>query len=245
MLGLLGEGVVDETIIRKMRQYEMSASVMTIYLALDSPVHYRAGEDIGSSVYVHPSPTTVDYYARLTQQVCAELLPDEPFALVCNESAADPSCVPQGCALMKLLVQPLPHQIRGDAGGSIRVSDWDEAKNPLTDRVIELLTRAYIPDLAGRILQRIVHSPVDLGHILPSAVQGTSTHAAVVPYQWDAPDSGTRAVLSTYRQPLSLWIKKPSGPRRIAGCRPQRGYGDPQCHWRNVIIGAAGATALR
>ncbi|MFY9918850.1 MAG: hypothetical protein WAL26_10670 [Mycobacterium sp.] len=58
-----------------------------------------------------------------------------------------------------------------------------DAKEPFADRVVDLLTRHYIPDLAGKIVKRVVHSPVDLEQILPSAIHGTTAHGAMTPYQ--------------------------------------------------------------
>ena len=56
-------------------------------------------------------------------------------------------------------------------------------REPFADRVVELLTREYIPDLANRIIKRVVHSPLDIEKILPSALVGTNTHGAFLPYQ--------------------------------------------------------------
>ncbi|WP_308124208.1 phytoene desaturase family protein [Mycolicibacterium xanthum] len=200
VLDLLGERAVGERIAHRMRNYELGQSVMVIYLALDSPVEFRAGPTAGRSVYVHPSPPSLDYFAQLYCDARGGRLPAEPFALICNDSAADAGRVPPGRALMKLVVQPVPHRITGDAGGSIRARDWSQAKEPFADRVIDLLTRNYVPDLADKILARVVHSPVDLEQILPSAVHGTNSQGAMLPYQ----AGGLRPVpgMGRYRTPV-------------------------------------------
>lgn len=201
VLDLLGEKHVGENIAKKIRQYELGESVMVVYLALDGPVSYKAGPTAGRSIFVHPSPPSVDYFSRVFQEARAGLLPEKPFALICNDTAADPSRVPPGKGLMKLVVQPVPYIIKGDASGRIREKNWKEVKEPFADRITNLLAEAYIPDLRERIVKRVVHSPQDLEKILPSALQGTLTHGALVPYQIGAmrpiPEIGN------YRSPIA------------------------------------------
>ena len=181
-LGLLGEDVVGPTIARKMRRYELGESVLVIYLALDRPVHYKAGEQAGHGVYVHPAPS-LDFLSRQFQECRAGLLPTHPFALLCNESACDPTRVPAGKASMKLVVQPVPYLIAGDASGTINGTTWQEVKERYADRVIDQLNEDYIPDLRENIACRLVHSPIDLETLLPSTTHGTVTHGAFLPYQ--------------------------------------------------------------
>jgi phytoene dehydrogenase-like protein len=182
VLALLGEQAVDPRIVRKMRCYEPGESVLVVYLALDRPIHYKAGEDADRSVYVHPVPS-LDYLARQFQECRGGLLPSHPFALLCNDSACDPSRAPAGRALMKLVVQPVPYLIAGDAAGSISGTTWRVVKERYADRVIDQLSEDYVPDLRHHIACRVVQSPVDLETLLPSAPRGTTTHGAFLPYQ--------------------------------------------------------------
>ncbi len=182
VLELLGEPVVGSDIARKMRGYELGESVLVIYVALDGPVHYKAGDEADGAAYVHPAPS-LDSLSRNFQECRAGLLPSRPFALLCNDSACDPMRVPPGKALMKFVVQPVPYLIRGDAAGVIPGTDWHAVKEALADRVIDQTCEHYIPDLRRRIASRVVHSPVDLQARLPSARHGTMTHGAFLPYQ--------------------------------------------------------------
>jgi beta-carotene ketolase (CrtO type) len=183
VLGLLGEEVVGSRIAGKMRHYELGESVLVIYLALDRPVHYKAGALAGRGLYAHPSAVSLDAFSRQFHECRSGLLPARPFALLCNDSAADPSRVPAGKALMKLVVQPVPYAITGDAGGTITGTTWQEVKEPYADRVIDQLTEDYIPELRDNIACRVVHSSVDLETLLPSTPHGTITHGAFLPYQ--------------------------------------------------------------
>jgi beta-carotene ketolase (CrtO type) len=185
ILKLLGEQVVGSAIARKIRRYELGESVLVIYLALDRPVHYKAGEQADRSVYVHPAPS-LDFISRQFQECRSGLLPSHPFSLLCNDSACDPTRVPKDKALMKLVVQPVPYIITGDASGTISGTTWQEVKERYADRVIRQLSEDYIPDLRDNIACRVVHSPVDLETLLPSTVHGTATHGAFLPYQLGA-----------------------------------------------------------
>ncbi len=215
VLDLLGEDQVDPILSNKMRHYELGESVMVIYLALDSPVEYKAGPQAGQAVYVHPTPADLEYFSRLFYEVRSGLLPSEPFALICNDSTQDPSRVPSGKALMKLVVQPVPYEIKGDAAGNIKGKTWEDVKEVFADHIIDRLTRDYIPNLRNNILKRVVHSPRDLERLMPSAPRGTITHGALLPYQMGAmrpiPEMGH------YKSPISNVYLCGSGSHPGAG----------------------------
>ena len=183
VLDLIGEKQIGANIANKIRLYELGESVMVIYLALDCPPSYKAGAEVGQSVYVHPSPTSLEHFSRNFAETREGLLPSEPFALICNDAAGDATRVPPGKGLMKLVVQPVPYVIEGDASGQIKGRNWNDVKELFADRVIGHLARDYIPDLHDRIVKRVVHSPHDIGRMLPSALEGTNSHGAFVPYQ--------------------------------------------------------------
>lgn len=199
VLELLGETVVGSAIANKMRRYEPGESALVIYVALGGPVHYKAGDDADRAVYVHPAPS-LDALACHFHESRAGLLPSRPFALLCNDSAGDPTRAPAGKSLMKIVVQPVPYVIHGDAAGAIGTTAWHAAKEALADRVIDQLCDDYLPDLRRRIACRVVHSPADLEARLPSARHGTLMHGAFLPYQAGA----MRPIpeLGQYRSPV-------------------------------------------
>ena len=231
VLGLLGEQAVDPEIVRKMRGYEPGESVFVVYLALDRPIHYKAGEDADRSVYVHPVPS-LDCLARQFQECRGGLLPSNPFALLCNDSVCDRSRAPAGRALMKLVVQPVPYEIAGDAAGSISGTTWQAVKERYADRVIDRLSENYIPDLRRSIACRVVRSPVDLETLLPSAPRGTITHGAFLPYQAGA----MRPIpeLGQYRLPLDNVYLCGSGSHPGGGVSMAPGRNAAQVIYRDL-----------
>ena len=100
-----------------------------------------------------------------------------------NDSMIDPSRAPAGKALMKFVVLNVPYVITGDATGKIPARSWDDAREPYADYLVDLITANYIPDLKGKILRRVAHSPVDISRKIISAVRGTLGQGAFVPYQ--------------------------------------------------------------
>jgi phytoene dehydrogenase-like protein len=183
---LLGARMVAPEILAKMADYEWGDSVFVIFVALDAPVHYKAGLAARHSAYVHLTEPSLDYLARIYVECRGGMLPAAPMIVSWNDSAIDPSRAPAGKALMRFVVHSVPYAIKGDATGRIRGRTWDEARDPYADYLIDLITENYIPDLKSKILRRVAHSPIDLATTITSAVRGTIGHGAYLPYQHGA-----------------------------------------------------------
>ncbi|MGE3155418.1 MAG: phytoene desaturase family protein [Xanthobacteraceae bacterium] len=201
IIDFLSEEVVGAELVAKMRRYEWGDGYMTIYLALDAPVTYNAGPDAQRSPYVHATPPSLECLALIYAQCRSGLLPATPFVLMCNDSVIDPSRAPAGNAVMKLIVLNVPYDIHGDATGQIHGRTWDAIKEPYADYLIDHLTATYAPTLKSSILKRVVHSPVEMERLMPSAVRGTVTHGAFLPYQLGS--QRPLPELSQYRMPVS------------------------------------------
>jgi beta-carotene ketolase (CrtO type) len=199
-LDLLGRDVVGDAIADKIDHYEWGDSIMVIYLALDEPLEFRSDDDVGHACYVHCTPPSLEYVAQMFAQVRAGALPAGPVMVVCNDGAADPSRVPDGKGLVKVLVKCVPYEICDDATGQITARDWDGAKEAYADHVMHVLARDYVKNLDDAVLARVVHSPHDQERLISSAVRGTELQGAFLPYQSGA----MRPVpeLAGYRAPV-------------------------------------------
>ncbi|WP_419913874.1 phytoene desaturase family protein [Hoeflea sp.] len=200
-LKLLGEEVVGKQIVDKMRRYDYGPAAMALFLALDRPVAYKAGDLPSRSSGVHCAPSDFEYLAQVFLEVRSGLLPSEPFCVVWNEGTVDPSRVPPGKELLKFFIMPVPYEIKGDAGGTISARTWQDAKEPFIDRVIARIERDYMPGLSQQIVGRAIQSPVDFEELLPSCHNGTVTHGSMMAYQMGA----MRPIpeLGGYRTPVS------------------------------------------
>jgi phytoene dehydrogenase-like protein len=201
VLDLLGAGMVGQEIAGKMQQYEWGDSVFVIFVALDSPINYKAGPAARQSAHVHLTAPSLDFFARVYLQCRGGALPSAPMIVSWNDSAIDPSRAPAGKALMKFVVLSVPWVITGDATGKIPARTWAEAREPYADYLIDLITTNYIPDLKAKILKRVAHSPVDISRKITSAVHGTLGHGAFLPYQ----NGSLRPIpeLGEYKTPVS------------------------------------------
>ena len=186
IVDFLGEAAVGADIVRKIRHFEWGDAAFVIYLALDGLPEYKAGPEALRSSYVHPAQPDLSYLAQVYTDCRSGKLPAAPMLLLCNDASADPSRAPSGKFVMKIMANNVPYHIKEDATGKIKARTWEEAKEPYADHLIDLLATNYIPNLKGLILKRVVHSPVDMERRIPSAVRGTVTHGAFLPYQTGA-----------------------------------------------------------
>jgi beta-carotene ketolase (CrtO type) len=196
----LGAEIAGPVLLARTRGIEWGDAVMTVYLALDGPVAYAAGPDVGNAAQVHLSPPGLTAMAEAIVQCRAGLLPAEPFIVAWNDSTIDPSRVPPGKQLKKLVVLGIPYEIAGDATGHIAGRTWDAVRDDYADYVIDMVQDRYLPGLRSHLLKRTAFSPLDQERQLSSAVRGTISHGAMLPYQIGA----MRPVpaLAGYRTPV-------------------------------------------
>jgi phytoene dehydrogenase-like protein len=145
---------------------------MMVHLASDGPIPWAAHEDLKDFAYVHVAPY-VDDLARTYQQSLAGLLPDQPLLVVGQTSRVDPTRTPDGREVVWIQVRSVPGQIAGDSLGEIAATDWDEAKEPMADRVMSILEE-YAPGVGDLVRTRRVMSPADLERANPNLVGGDS-----------------------------------------------------------------------
>jgi beta-carotene ketolase (CrtO type) len=215
VLKLLGERVVGSEIADKARRIEWGDSVFVIYMALDGPVEYTAGPDVGDAAHVHLTGGSLAAMAAAVDECRAGSLPAAPSVVSWNDATIDPSRAPDGKDLKKLVVLGVPFEISGDATGEVGIGTWDEVRERYADHVVEMTTAHYMPDLRERTLTRVAHSPLDIERKLSSAVRGTIPHGAPLPYQSGA----LRPIpeLGGYRSPVSNVYLCGSGSHPGAG----------------------------
>ena len=65
---LLGAEMVGADIVDKMKLYEWGDSVFVMFVALESPVNYKAGRAARQSAHVHLTEPSLDFFARVYLQ---------------------------------------------------------------------------------------------------------------------------------------------------------------------------------
>lgn len=163
---------LSEDIERKVESYTYGPGTMMVHLALDELPEWEAGADLEEFAYVHIAPYVEDLAATYTQAVNGTI-PESPLLIVGQTTAVDPSRTPNDEHILWIQVRALPSEIRSDAMDEIQTTEWDEAKEPVADRVIEKLER-YAPGVSDVIRERTVLSPADLERDNPNLVGGDS-----------------------------------------------------------------------
>jgi phytoene dehydrogenase-like protein len=197
---MLADEEVGADVAEKMRQVRNGCAQMTIWLALDGPVEFRAGSYFNESLYVHATLPGVDALQSVMERVRSGVVPGDPMLIFVNEGGVDPTRVPAGRASMRILVLPLPYEIRSDATAAVPGTSWDQSREPYADYIIDLAERVYVPGLKRRILKRVVHDPVTMSSESPDCFRGDVSHVGMVPEQ-----SGARRPIpemGRYRTPI-------------------------------------------
>jgi phytoene dehydrogenase-like protein len=154
----------------KVARIRAGPGTMMIHLALEALPDWRAGPELKGFAYVHVAPDLA-MMSRAFAEAAAGLLPAEPVLVVGQPTAIDATRAPPGKHVLWVQVRVLPAAIAGDALGRIGATDWDAAKEPYAERVLDSL-ETYAPGLQGGILGRSVWSPLDLERENPCLIGG-------------------------------------------------------------------------
>ncbi|RBI87739.1 NAD(P)/FAD-dependent oxidoreductase [Rhodosalinus halophilus] len=181
LMRLLPRGSGEAGYDARMQRFRHAPGTMMLHLALDGLPDWAAGAELKRFMYVHLAPSLQQMSETYTQAVNG-LLPREPVLVVGQPGTADPSRAPEGKHTLWVQVRMVPGTIRGDAAGAIDATDWEAAKEPMTDRVLDILER-YAPGLRARILGQCVMSPAELESGNPNLVGGDQIAGSHHPYQ--------------------------------------------------------------
>ena len=189
VLKLIGEDYVDPVIVNNVKRLDWGDSIFGIYLALNGPLEYKSGNDIGKSVQIHISDVTLDYISKIFYECRSGKLPANPLPIMSNDSIVDPSRVPANGTkhLIKFLVLSVPYNIKksycSTNDDKTRQSDWMQIKDRYSDDIIDMITREYIPNLSDIILKKVSYSPIDYESKPTTSVKGTLSCGVPLPYQ--------------------------------------------------------------
>nr|WP_321506691.1 NAD(P)/FAD-dependent oxidoreductase [uncultured Celeribacter sp.] len=152
-----------------LEKFRHAPGTMMIHLALDKPVPWIA-EALGSFAYVHVG-RDIDTASRTYAQAVAGLLPDTPLLVVGQPTLFDPSRAPEGKHTLWVQARVVPGDIKGDAKGEITATTWNEAKQPMAERVMDLIEE-QAPGFRASILGQKLVSPLDLEAENPNLIGG-------------------------------------------------------------------------
>ena len=180
--GLAPDDLLDDRFRRRVAGYKHAPAGFMLHLALDDLPDWKAGEHVRDWSYVHIGPYMEDM-SLAYQRAVAGLLPERPTIVVGQPTAFDSTRAPEGKHVLWVQVRLVPSVIRGDGGREIAAGDWDEAKEPYADRVIDLLEE-HAPGLRSQILGSYAMSPSDLESYNANLIGGDSLGGSHHPMQF-------------------------------------------------------------
>jgi len=151
-------------------QFRHAPGTMMIHLALSDLPDWAAGAELKRFAYVHLAPS-LQMMAQSYSDASNGLLPRDPVLVVGQPTAIDPSRAPEGKHILWIQVRMAPGDIKGDAARQIDARDWDSAKAPFAERVLDIIEN-YAPGLRAKILGKAIVSPADLEAENPNLVGG-------------------------------------------------------------------------
>jgi phytoene dehydrogenase-like protein len=160
----------DQSYDRGLEKTVHAPGTMMMHLAMDALPDWAAGDGLKSFAYVHMAPS-LDQMTRTYAQAQAGLLPDEPVIVCGQPTTVDADRAPEGKHVLWLQVRMVPGTIKGDAAGTIGVTDWTSAAAPFAERALDILER-YAPGTRAKILARHIVTPTMLETDNPNLVGG-------------------------------------------------------------------------
>jgi phytoene dehydrogenase-like protein len=165
-----------------LRRFQWDYATVKVDWALDAPAPWTAeGARTAGTVHVAED---MDTLTRFCAQIATGTVPDRPFLIVGQMTAADPARSPAGTESMWAYTH-VPRQIKDDPRGGI-TGRWDDRETAeIADRIEERIER-FAPGFRNLIRGRRVLAPPDLerrnANLVGGAINGgtSSLHQQLV-----------------------------------------------------------------
>jgi|SRR5579884_1642866 len=167
-LDLVGAGHLPVDFVRLVRRFRRGMGTFKLDCALGGRPVFTAPALRNTGVF-HLAES-VESMSGNVNQTERGLLPAHPLIIGGIHTLADPSRAPAGQHTLWIETH-VPHQIKGDAAGTIAATTWAEAREPFADRLLAELER-YAPGAAALVLGRYAQSPDDLAASNANLVAG-------------------------------------------------------------------------
>jgi phytoene dehydrogenase-like protein len=156
---LLAEPDVPARVRRHLERFTWDHATIKVDWALSGPVPWTTVPALAPGT-VHIAES-IDELAVQGTQIASGLVPSDPFLLVGQMAAADPTRAPAGAESLWAYTH-VPHAVRGDAGPDGITGRWDHDEiERMADRMQARIER-YAPGLSDRIEARRVLGPREM-----------------------------------------------------------------------------------
>ncbi|MFC9690900.1 phytoene desaturase family protein [Kribbella sp. NPDC056951] len=169
---LIAEEDLPRHVHQRLKAFRWDPGTIKVDWALNAPIPWRDRPELTPGT-AHLADSVPDL-RRWSKQLADGWIPDRPFLLMGQMTAADPSRSPAGTESAWAYTH-VPQQVRGDAGGDL-TGRWDDAEaEAMADR-IEARVEQFAPGFAEHITARRILSPVELqrrdANLVGGAVNG-------------------------------------------------------------------------
>jgi phytoene dehydrogenase-like protein len=222
-LRLVGPEHLSRRVLADLGRFERDWSTVKVDWSLDGPVPWSDPEARRAGT-LHLA-AGVDELSEATNQIARRLVPSDPFLVMGQYAATDPTRQPEGKETLWAYTH-VPHAAEGDAGGELSGA-WREGElERFADR-IEARIEACAPGFRGLVRHRTLAGPADLEDADRNLVGGAINGGTAQIYQ-----------LALFR-PIPAHLGRPETPIRglyLAGA---------SAHPAGGVHGAPGAIAAR
>ncbi|MFF3531486.1 phytoene desaturase family protein [Streptomyces rubiginosohelvolus] len=143
-------------LLRDMRRFQWDFATFKVDWALSGPAPWTAGE-ASTAGTVHLADG-VDGLTRFAAQIATGQVPDRPFLLFGQMTAADATRSPAGTESAWAYTH-VPHRIKGDAGEDGLTGRWDQGEQEaMADRMEHEIER-WAPGFRSRVISRRILAP--------------------------------------------------------------------------------------
>jgi phytoene dehydrogenase-like protein len=167
---LVRDGEAPTGFFRRIRRFRYGIGTFVLHLALSHRLEWRAAENLSEFNTVHIGGG-VEQLARTYQQSLAGQIPERPLLIVSQPTSIDPTRAPNQQHIARIHSRAFTDQILGDAAGRIHSTNWDDAKEAVSDRLMTQL-QEHAPNLRDVLLAHHAVSPLDLERENPNFIGG-------------------------------------------------------------------------
>jgi phytoene dehydrogenase-like protein len=180
---LVGERHLPARFVEDLSRFQLDNGTLKVDWSLDAPIPWIAQEARRAGT-IHVADG-VDALTRTTAQLSRRLIPDQPFLVMGQYAATDPTRAPAGREVAWAYAH-VPQRVRGDAGEDGLTGTWDERETAAFVARVEREVERRAPGFGALIRRRHVFTPATLeaanANLLGGAInQGTAqVHQQVV-----------------------------------------------------------------
>ena len=153
LIGLVGAPNLGPQFVRKVRTIRFRGSTAKLNLALNGLPRFKGLEDglerLGGHILVSPS---LEYLERAYDDAKYGRYSENPFLDIVIPTVFDSSLAPAGKHIISITMQYAPYRLRNGS--------WDEHRDKLCDRIIEVISE-YASNIKELILHKQIITPLD------------------------------------------------------------------------------------